>query len=586
MTLSPQNRWLLERFRRHRQYLVLSLLLTFGSVGLFMLMPRWTAWLVQHLPEGRIEPIFWHLVLGLCIYLGGLILGLARTYATAIFLHTLATETRLKLFDHILHISPRSMNFSSHGDVLSRVSNDIALLQGSLASIVSDLFPSIVLAACFSFAMAYYSFTLFVLIAIVLSPLVIVSSVFGGYLYEASHACQVSLARLISRFDELLGGAREIKAFGEEPRLLRRFESLSAENLTVHLRRDRLDALHPLAISVVVAIATVIVLLASLYLLESAWITSENLTSFFVCLLLAYSPLQRASFASSRLQQFRAVMERLDAILSIETEHDGDVELAKGVARGEITFERVGFSYPRGNFKIDKLSFEIPAGQMVALVGPSGAGKSTTLDFISRFLVPQSGRVLLDGSDIRQFRLRDLRQEIGIVSQEPVLFEGTLEENLRFGCEDASREDIRRAAAAANVEEFALQMPQGYDTRIDFRGGNLSVGQRQRIALARVLVRGSRILLFDEPTSALDAVSEDLVRTAMKKVSAGRTTFVVAHRLSTIRDADRILVLSEGRIVEDGSHSSLVRAGGLYQRLFEAQSDSVDAKLARAVAGS
>jgi subfamily B ATP-binding cassette protein MsbA len=575
-------RWLLGQLWIHRAYLILSLVLTFSSAAVFLIMPRWASVVIQEdIPHREMAPIIWHLLAGIAIFLTGSFLGLARAYTTSIFLHTLGAETRMRIFNHILRISPRQLNFAHGGDVLSRVCSDVDLFQGSLGSIFAQLIPSGILAICFSAAMAWFSPLLLALVLLSLSPLVFVSSFFGERLYHTTHASQESIARLVNRFEEALGGAREIKSFGEEPRVLRRFAVLNAENLRLHILRDRMDSLHPLCTSLIVAVAAALLLGSSVLMTNYGWITSANLTGFFVCLVLAYGPLQDATLASTRLQQFRAVMERLDLILNVEPENDGERELPKGSARGALSFERLHFSYSERRFAITNLNLEIPAGQMVALVGASGAGKSTLLDFIPRFLVAQEGGVLLDGIDVREFKLSDLRREIGIVPQEPILFEATLEENLRFGSEHATDEEVRRAAIAANVDEFAQRMPRGYATRIEFRGSNLSVGQRQRVALARALIKAPRLLLFDEPTSALDAMSEDLVRTAMKRASVGRTTLIVAHRLSTVRDADRVLVISEGQIVEDGSHEQLMAMGGHYWAMYSAQSAHPEAKLIR-----
>jgi ABC-type multidrug transport system fused ATPase/permease subunit len=239
--------------------------------------------------------------------------------------------------------------------------------------------------------------------------------------------------------------------------------------------------------------------------------------------------------------------------------------------RGDLEFEKVRFSYGDGPFSLDAFDLKIAVGQRVALVGPSGGGKSTLVEMIPRFLTPDGGRVLIDGVDAATLSLGELRRNIGIVFQQPVLFEGSVRDNIRFGAPDAGEDEVLRAAIGAHVDDFVRLLPAGYDAPVERGGRNFSVGQRQRIAIARVLLRNPRILLLDEPTSALDAESEALVRDALEVASEGRTTLIVAHRLSTVRAADRIVVIERGRIVEDGTHQQLYSRGGLYRKLCDEQ---------------
>lgn len=567
-----RDRWLVDQLKANRGLLILSVGLTFATVAVFLVMPRWAASLLQDkLPTRAIGDIVPHLFIGLLVFVTGSLLGLFRAIATSTLLHKLTTKVRERLFSHILSISPRQVSATRSAEVLSRVSNDVMLFQGAMSSIVSNLIPSSILALCFSVAMFWYSPIMFGLIVIMLSPLALVSSFFGRKLHTMSHQSQESIAKLMARFEELLAGAREIKAFGRENAVGNRFTILNVENLRILMKQERLDALHPVAVALTAAIGAVVLLVLSLWLIDRELIRFEDLTSFFVCLLMAYSPIQEASFAGSRIMQLRAVMERLEFILNIEPEVDGSLASPAINVRFDICFENVSFRYNDDGFALKDLNLSIPFGQMVALVGPSGAGKSTLIDLIPRFLSPTTGRVLIGNEDIRNYKLADLRGLIGFVSQEPILFEASIEDNLRFGAPSINREDLMAAARAANVDEFVQRMPNGYASQIEFRGRNLSVGQRQRIALARVLIRNPRLLLLDEPTSALDAVSEDLVRDALKTASAGRTTLVVAHRMSTIRDADRVLVMQKGQIIEDGTHDALRRAHGLYDKLYEAQ---------------
>ncbi len=569
---------LLAKLKRYKGYLISSLLFTFASVGIYLLLPGWSIDLINNkIPKQEIGPIFQHLLVGLAIFVGGGVCAFGRAYTTSNLVHRITCEMRMEIFDHMLHISPRQAHASSNGDMLSRVSNDIFLFQGSVSSVVSSLIPSVILSFCFLCAMAWRSAALFVCVLFVLAPLVLVTGYFSRKLYVFAHRAQEILARIVSRFEEAAAGSREIKSFGLESRLTDRFERLNADSLAIDIARDRMDAIQPIVLSITLALGVVVLLLASVFLIGRAWISWTELTEFMVLLLMAYSPIQDASFSATRLMQLKVVTERFNELFAVERERDGPTALVSGRLSGEIKFEGVQFAYAGRDFRIDHLDLDIPRGQIVAVVGPSGAGKSTLLDLIPRFLAPQAGRVLIDGVDLRDYRLSDLRKEIGFVAQEPILFEATLLENLRIGSPDASFDEVREAAIAANVDEFAQKLPGGYEARMDFRGRNLSVGQRQRIALARVFLKKPGILLLDEPTSALDARSEDLVRKAVRRAARGRTTFIVAHRMSTVRDVDRILVMENGRIVEDGTHESLYGLNGIYRAFYDAQMSTTEA---------
>ena len=419
--------------------------------------------------------------------------------------------------------------------------------------------------------MAWYSWMLFLVSVALISPLAFVAAYFGRKLHSAAHTTQGRLAGLVGRFEEAITGAREIKSFAREPEVAASFDKLNGETLRTQLRREKMDTLHPFAVGQTAGIGVAVMIVVSTIMLDHGLITFATLTAFMVCVGLSYSPLQEAAQSIGRLIQLFAVLDRFDDLLGLPVETSGSKRLMPGAVKGAIRFDHVWFSHEDKAFSLEDFNLDIRPGHKLAIVGPSGAGKSTLLDLVARFLTPQQGAIRIDGEDAANFALADLRRKIGFVSQEPVLFESSLMDNLRFAMPDASEAEVHEACRAAYVDEFAQRLPMGYDTHLQTGGTNLSVGQRQRIAIARVLLKNPHILLLDEPTSALDSESERLVRQALDVVSQGRTTLIVAHRMSTVRDCDRIIVMDTGRIVEDGTHDELFARHGLYYRLCREQ---------------
>jgi ABC-type multidrug transport system fused ATPase/permease subunit len=299
--------------------------------------------------------------------------------------------------------------------------------------------------------------------------------------------------------------------------------------------------------------------------------TIGDLTVVVAYLGAVYGPLSTIAYTTGQLQGAFAGAKRVRAMLAQAPESidrdDADDAIDASAVRGEIRFEGVGFTYPDGVDVLRDITFAARPGEMVALVGLTGAGKTTLVSLIPRFFDATAGQVLVDGVDVRQYRLRSLREQVSIVLQEPVLFSGSIAENLRYGRLDATPEEIEEAARLAHAHDFIARLPKGYETEVAEAGGSLSGGERQRLSVARALLKNAPILVLDEPTSSLDAISEEIVFAALRRLRAGRTTIVIAHRLSTVRDADRILVLDAGRISAEGRHDELLRTSLLYRRM-------------------
>jgi ATP-binding cassette subfamily B protein/subfamily B ATP-binding cassette protein MsbA len=384
-----------------------------------------------------------------------------------------------------------------------------------------------------------------------------------------------SESRFLSETQRGVGAIQVVQAFTAEARERARVMDASSRALGSAFRLYVFETRYSGIVNVLIALGTSAVLYVGGRLALSGRLSAGDIIVFVTYLASLYGPINSISQTMGLIQGSTAGARRVFEILDAEPElKDAPGARPLGAVRGEVRFEDVGFAYGTGSqnpFRLAGLSFEAPAGALVALVGPTGAGKSTLVSLLPRFYDPAQGRVLLDGRDLREIQLRSLRATIGIVPQAPVLFPATLEENIRYGRPEATAEELHHAAELAGVLPFVATLPQGMATPVGPEGQALSQGQMQRITIARALLKDPRILILDEPTSALDAETEAFVMRGIERAMKGRTTFVIAHRLSTVRRADLLLVLEAGRLVEQGSYESLRRAGGLFQRLHEAQ---------------
>ena len=456
--------------------------------------------------------------------------------------------------------------------MIARVISDIGRVQDMLVQSFSILVPNVALLGGMMVVMFWIDWS-FALIALSISPLLF------AFVYSytkrikgASRAARKREGQLAAQASEVIGAVRVVQAFTREDYEEERFSVRSSHTLAANLEAVRLQAqLSPL-VDVLAGIGTAVVLYIGAERVLSGRLSLGLLLVFLTYLSLLYRPMRQLSklaYVNSRgIASAEWVAEVLDA--------DNDVREAVGAARaprfeGLVEFEGVDFGYD-GELVLHEIELTVRPGELVAVVGPTGAGKSTLVSLIPRFFDPQRGRVLVDTLDVRRLQLHSLRSQIALVLQEPILFEGTIFDNIAYGRPGATEEQVRSAAEAALVAEFVGRLPDGYHTPVGERGSTLSGGERQRISIARALVRNAPILILDEPTSALDAASEHLLLQALRNLMEGRTTFVIAHRMSTVAGADQVIVLDGGRIVETGSHEQLLRvADGRYRSFLELQ---------------
>ncbi len=481
------------------------------------------------------------------------------------------TDIRNDLYRSILEQSSRFHADHPSGELVARVINDVAMMQNAVANRLLDLFQqSFTLVALLALLLSTH-FRL-ALISLIVAPALLVPIVrFGKGMRRTSHRSQERMADLASLMAEGVRGHRVVKAFGMEEFELHRFRLATRRHLRVNLWAQMLaNSAGPVVESLAVIGAAALLIYAG-KAIRSHQLSAPELVQFLTTLFMLYDPIRKLNKVNLILQEATAASQRVSRLMAIPN----DIQDRPGAREAEtvrqgVAYEHVSFSYDDRPVLRD-VSLDIKAGEIVAVVGPSGAGKSTLVNLLPRFFDPVSGRVAIDGVDTRDLKLKSLRALIGIVTQDTVLFNDSVRNNIAYGRSDLPLERVREAAAAAYADEFIMQLPNGYDTVIGESGLRLSGGQRQRLAIARALLKNAPILILDEATSHLDSESEALVQKALYNLMQGRTTLVIAHRLSTVTRADRIVVMESGRIIEEGSHRELLALGGSYKRLFDLQ---------------
>jgi len=479
-------------------------------------------------------------------------------------------DVRDRLYNHMLYLPLSYIHRDSTGAMVSRVINDAGFVQGLLSYTIKDLFVEsgtiIVL-----ISIALYRRWDLTLISIVILPFAFyLVGRLGKRLKRVSERTQEKISTLTEMITEGFSGNKIIKSFCTEEAEASRFREKNQDFYRELMRSTRLIEAASLLMEFVGGAGIAFVLFYGGNLVIRGMITSGDFFSFLAAIFLIYTPARRLASANSALQQARAPLERIENLLKEEKEDEGKITLRS--FREEIVYKDVSFRYPDTDEEaVSNINLRIRKGEIVALVGRSGAGKTTLVDLLPRFYNPIEGKILIDGIDISEVTLKSLRSMIGIVSQDIILFNDTVRANISYGSPMAEEKDIIDAAKAAYAHDFILQLPDGYDTIIGERGVRLSGGQKQRLSIARAILKNPPILILDEATSSLDTASEMLVQRALEGLMKDRTVIVIAHRLSTVRRATRIIVLDKGRIVESGSHEELLNRGGIYKRLYSLQ---------------
>lgn len=501
---------------------------------------------------------------GLCSY--------AQKYVTTSVGQWVTHDLRRTLYAHIQRLSLAYHTQKQTGDLISRMTSDIDAVQSFMVSSVLDLAIGTVTLIGMVSVMFYLNWR-FTLIALSIAPVLFgVTYHFTRRSKKASRELRKKEGEIVSLLQEVLSAIGVVKAFAQEEREQTRLEAESLESVQIALYARSIKAkLSPL-VEIVVATGTALVLWFGGSMVLAGTLSAGSLVVFIWYLGKMYKPMQDFAKITDTYAKASVGYERLKEVLKTQpTVHDLPQAKVAPPFKGEIEFDHVDFSYVPGRPVLTDITAKLPAGQMTALVGPTGSGKTTIAALIGRFYDPTSGTIKIDGLDIRNLQQKSLHSQISYVLQENVLFNTSVSQNIAYGKPDATEDEIRRAAEMANAHEFISRLPEGYDTAVGERGVTLSGGQRQRISIARAIIRDSPILILDEPSSGLDASSEELIFEAINRLIEGRTTIVIAHRFSTIQRANTILVVDDGRIIENGNHDKLMAAGGLYKKLYDLQ---------------
>lgn len=488
-------------------------------------------------------------------------------------------DIRKAVFEKLQRLSMSFYDKHKTGTIMSYVTNDVSALQSAMVDNVVEMITETVILVASIVMMIYLDWKLFLVTFATFPVVLFFIDSFGKRIRKSGSRIQEAAADITSVLQEVASSPRVIKSFVREGYEVKRFDKENMNNFRANMKYAQLSSTLTPTIEFVAAVGVSIILWYGGNSVINGSITAGSLVAFLTYAVNISNPIKRLSRVIGNIQKALAAAQRVFDVLDLpeDIKNAPDAKALPPV-KGDVRFKDVCFAYNESEEVLSHVSFEVKPGEMIAFVGPSGAGKSTVASLLPRFYDATNGSITIDGEDIRKVTLDSLREQVGIVPQETVLFNGSVYDNILYGRLDATREEVEAAAKAANAHDFIMQLPDGYETMLGDRGMNISGGQRQRISIARAILKNPQILILDEATSALDTESERVVQEALDRLMVGRTSFVIAHRLSTIKNADKIMVLEKGQLIEQGNHDELMAMDGLYAHLYKIQYRSKEAK--------